>query len=354
MGETASRPLSRQDLAAMVEAGIVDARQGELIWAHLDVSDAADARPRFDLTHLLWYAGALIVIAAMGLFTNEAWSRFGGKALTITALVYAAAFTAAGAYLWHRRGLRTPGGLLITVAVTMAPLAVYGVQDALGWWSHGAPGAYRDFFHWIKGSWLIMDGATVLAALIALRFFRFPFIVMPLAVALWFASMDLTPWIFGEKWADWENRKIISIWFGLFVLAVAWLVDLRAKGDFAFWLHLFGLLTFWGGLTAMDSDSELSKALYCALNVLLLLLSIFLQRRAYAVFGALGIASYLGHLSYRVFKDSLLFPFALSLIGVAIIGAGLLYFRRRTAIDAWIERSLPPGLRALRPAHAQP
>jgi hypothetical protein len=197
-----------------------------------------------------------------------------------------------------------------------------------------------------------MDGATVLAALIALRFFRFPFIVMPLAVALWFASMDLTPWIFGDKWADWENRKIISIWFGLFVLAVAWLVDLRAKGDFAFWLHLFGLLTFWGGLTAMDSDSELSKALYCALNVLLLLLSIFLQRRAYAVFGALGIASYLGHLSYRVFKDSLLFPFALSLIGVAIIAAGLLYFRRRTAIDAWIERSLPPGLRALRPAHA--
>ena len=235
----------------------------------------------------------------------------------------------------------------------MAPLAVYGVQDALGWWSHGPPGAYRDFFRWIKGSWLLMDGAAVVAAMIALRFYRFPFIVMPLAIALWFASMDLAPWIFGDRWASWESRQILSVWFGLFVLALAWIVDLRARGDFAFWLHPFGLLTFWGGLTSMDSDSELSKALYCALNVLVLLLSIFLQRRVSAVFGALGVASYLGHLSYRVFRDSLLFPFALSLIGVAVIGLGLLYFKRRQALETWIATALPPALLALRPAHAR-
>src|SRR5690348_14864861 len=80
---TGARSLSRSDLTAMVEAGIVDAAQAERIWAHLDAREAIDPRPRFDLMHLLWYAGALIVIAAMGLFTNEAWSRFGGVALTV-------------------------------------------------------------------------------------------------------------------------------------------------------------------------------------------------------------------------------------------------------------------------------
>jgi AhpC/TSA family len=45
------------------------------------------------------------------------------------------------------------------------------------------------------------------------------------------------------------------------------------------------------------------------------------MRRVYAVFGALGISIYLGHLADVVFKDSLLFPFALSLIGIAIIAA---------------------------------
>jgi hypothetical protein len=348
-----ARRISKDDLTSMVAARIVDARQAEQIWAHLDARDADAARPRFDLTHLLWYAGALIVIAAMGLFSTEAWSRFGGWALTATAVGYALAFTIAGAYLWDRRGLRIPGGLLIAVAVTMAPLAVYGMQDALGWWSHGAPGPYRDFFRWIKGSWLIMDGAAVVAAVIALRFFRFPFIVMPLAIALWFASMDLAPWLFGEVWESFEKRKFLSIAFGLCVLALAWLVDTRAKGDFAFWLHIFGMLTFWGGLTWTDSNSELSKALYCALNVVLLGFAIFMQRRVYAVFGTLGIASYLGHLSYEVFKNSLLFPFALSLIGIGIIGLGLVYFRRHDAVEAWVARSLPAGLQRLRPAHAQ-
>lgn len=352
MQTSASIRLTKTDLVRAVEAGVLDARQAERLWAHFQEHDESDPRPRFDLVHLLWYAGALIVMAAMGLFSTEAWSRFGGFALTSIAVLYAVCFTLAGTYLWQRRGLRTPGGLLITVAVTMAPLAVYGVQDAFGWWSHGDPGTYRDFFRWIKSSWLFMDLAAIIAAAVALRFYRFPFIVMPLAIALWFMSMDLAPWLIGESWADWEKRKALSVGFGIAVLAVAWFVDLRARGDFAFWLHLFGLMTFWGGLTALDSDNELGKALYCALNVVLVLFSIFMQRRAYAVFGALGVATYLGHLSYRVFKDSLLFPLALSLIGVAVIAIGLIYFRRRQAVETWLTQNLPPGLHALRPAHA--
>ena len=92
----------------------------------------------------------------------------------------------------------------------MAPLFVFGVQDVLGWWTHAEPGNYRDFYHWIKASWLPMELATILAGLIALRFFRFPFLMAPIAVALWFMSMDLVPWIFGEDWSSWEQRKIVS------------------------------------------------------------------------------------------------------------------------------------------------
>ena len=35
-------------------------------------------RVRFDLVHLLWYAGALIVIGAMGLFTTWPSTRWAG------------------------------------------------------------------------------------------------------------------------------------------------------------------------------------------------------------------------------------------------------------------------------------
>ena len=103
----------------------------------------------------------------------------------------------------------------------------------------------------------------------------------------------------------------------------------------------------------LDSESELGKAFYCLINVVLLLFALFLERRVYAVFGALGIAAYLAHLAGQVFQDSLLYPFALSLIGVLIIGAGLWLHRRQAAIAQMLALHLPPVLEALRPAHAR-
>jgi hypothetical protein len=95
------------------------------------------------------------------------------------------------------------------------------------------------------------------------------------------------------------------------------------------------------------------KALYCLLNVGLLLLAVILVRRIYAVFGAIGISLYLGHLADVVFKNSLMFPFALSLIGVAVIAIGLLYHRKQEAIAAWLTAHLPDAVIRLRPAHAR-
>ena len=167
-----------------------------------------------------------------------------------------------------------------------------------------------------------------------------------IAVALWFMSMDLAPWFSGTTYADFETRRRVSVWFGLAVLAVAWIVDYRSRnGDFAFWLHLFGLMAFWGGITASSSSTELGKAVYCLLNVGLIVIAVILMRRAYAVFGAFGICLYLGHLADVVFKDSLWFPFSLSLIGIAVIAAGLLYHRNERAIVGWLEAHLPAGLR---------
>jgi len=350
---------TEQDLRAAVGAGALDADRLRPLMDFLasrepNAALAAPA-PRFDLAHLLWYAGALIVISAMGLFSTLAFSAMGGPALTATAVVYGIAFTIAGHYLWHARNLRVPGGLLIAIAVSMAPLAVFGIQESYGLWGQfGQPGTVHDFYVWIKGSWVFMEIAAIVAGVIALRYYPFPFIVMIIAVALWFMSMDLTPWIFGRAEFTWEERRAVSMWFGLAVLAVAWIVDRRPRGgDFAFWLHLFGMLAFWCSLSVKSSDSELDKALYCLLNVGLVFVSVLLSRRVYAVFGTLGVAGYLGYLARSVFRDSMLFPFALSLIGIAVIALGLLYHKKQAAIAAWVDEHLPAALAWLRPAHAR-
>ncbi|OYX11756.1 MAG: hypothetical protein B7Z15_11170 [Rhizobiales bacterium 32-66-8] len=333
--------------------------------ASADISPEAVARllsalpsgrtaPRFDLIHLLWYGGALLILGAMTLFATLAFAQMGGAALTATALVYAVGFVLAGRHLWQR-GLTTPGGLMIAIAVGMAPMAVFGIQDLTGAWGAGGdPGTYRDFYRWINGSFVPMELATLAAGALALWFYRFPFIVAIMAFAIWFLSMDLAPLLYGQD-LGWDQRRDLSLYFGLGVMLIAWIVDLTARqADFAFWLHLVGALTFWGGLTLQDGGSGWAQAGYCAINLALLLLSVFLARRVYAVFGMIGIMVYLGHLVADVFQDSLLFPFALTALGLLVMGAGLWLYPRRQRAELWLARSLPPALLRLRPAHARP
>jgi hypothetical protein len=103
----------------------------------------------------------------------------------------------------------------------------------------------------------------------------------------------------------------------------------------------------------MNSDSELGKLAYCGINVLLILVGAVVGRRVFAVFGGLGVAFYLGHLSQKVFTDSLMFPFALSLIGIAIIYLGVLWQRREAQWSAQLRGFLPAAVRELLEARAE-
>ena len=354
--------LTDPDLQAVRDAGLIDDAKLSEIRNFLDRRQPAGTRqtaPRFDLTHVLWYAGALIVIGAMGLFTNEAFNRMGGWALAACGSAYLVAFTVAGHLLWRNNALRIPAGLLIAIAVSMVPLIIYGIQDGLGAWTTaiGDPGKYNGFFSYVNGSWIYMEIGAILAALLAVWRYPFPFILMLAAVALWFMSMDLALWFTYEpnNFYDFEVRRLVSLYFGLGMIAAAWAVDiLRRRGpDFAFWLHIFGVITFWCGMTFSDSSTELMKLVYCLINIGMIGLSLFLNRRIYAVFGAIGVATYLGYLASEVFEDAILFSFALSAIGLAVIGLGLLLHRNRSRLVAAIDAIVPQSLTWLRPEHAR-
>jgi hypothetical protein len=356
--------LAEADLKAIRDAGLIDDTKLAEITDFLEHRYPAATRqtaPRFDLTHVLWYAGALIIMGAMGLFTTEAFNRLGGWALAACGGAYLVAFLAAGHILWRNATLRIPAGLLIAVAVSMVPLIIYGVQDALGLWGspQGDPGQYKDFHTYVKASWIYMEIGAIIASLLAVWRYPFPFIVMVTAFALWYMSMDLAVWFTYKPdnyySYDYEIRRAVSMYFGLGMILVAWTVDiLRRRGpDFAFWLHIFGVITFWSAMTLSDSNSELMKFIYCLINITMIGLSLFLNRRIYAVFGAFGVATYLGYLASEVFKDVILFSFALSAIGLAVIGLGLLLHRNRARMLAAMDTIVPQSLAWLRPEHAR-
>lgn len=337
----------RKDFSWAVSEGIISEGQAEDLWRVL--KRRSKDRPRFDLPHVAYYFGALVVISAMTWFMTLGWERFGGGGILAISLSYALGFTVAGVLLWRDKGLRVPGGLLVTAAVCMAPLAVYGFEMMTGVWLQGAPGEYEDFYDYIKGGWFPMEVGTVVAGLVALWFFRFPFLTAPVAFALWFMSMDLTPLIYGRSYYEAQGYQMVSLVFGLVVLVGAYLVDRRTEEDYGFWGYLFGMFAFWGGLTMFEGGSELDWSIYGLINAGLILLSVLLQRRVFVVFGAAGVFGYVGHLAWEIFEDSLLFPFALSTAGLAIIALGILYAKNRDRIEDTAVRAVPTGIRRLLP-----
>ncbi len=340
--------ISREDLRRATAQGILQSGQDDALWRHL--SKAGEGKPRFDLANVAYYAGALIVIGAMGWFMTTAWESLGGSGIFAVAAAYAVGFVLAGRWLWDRLGLRVAGGLLFTMAVAMTPLATYGLLRGFDLWPQRDPGTYSGFHVWVNGSWIALELATILTGVLALRFRRFPFLTAPVAVALWYLSMDVTPLLFGVNEFDWDLRRWVSLWFGLATLVGAYATDLRGRDeDLAFWIYLFGLLAFWGGLSFMNSDSELGKFSYCLINLALIAISLVLRRVMFLVFGALGVSGYIGHLAWRVFEHSLLFPFALTFLGLAVIALGVVYQRNRATCEVALQRALPAGFRCLLP-----
>src|SRR6266851_3536487 len=305
--------IRRSDLDGAVREGILSTAQADRLIAFLAGTAAAvapgGAEPRFSFVHVLYYLGGMIAIGAMSLFMTLGWNALGGWGGFVTAVLYAMLALSLTHWFLERKQLEIPAGITATLAVGVVLLWRY----------------------------------------------RFPFMLMPIAVTLWYMSMDLVPFLLGQEHVyDWEIRKFISAYFGLAMTLVAFWVDLRSRfsRDYAFWLYLFGVLTFWGGLSLMNSGSELGKLAYCGINVLMILVGAVLGRRVFAVFGGLGVAGYLGHLSYKVFKDSLIFPLALSLLGLAIIGLGVLWQRREAQWSARLRGFLPAPLRELIEARA--
>ncbi len=329
--------LSKSDLDWASREGLLSPDQASALWAALERRRAGTAR--FDLPHVAYYAGALVVISAMGWFMSEAWDSFGGGGLTAIALGYALVFSVAGRELWSRRNLRVPGGLLFVIAVCMTPLAVYGVERMTGFWPQVSSEKFQDY----STQWLLIELGTVISGLIALRFVRFPFLTAPIALSLWLMSMTLASILKDGESFSWDRE--VSLGFGLAMIVVTYFVDRRTREDYAFWGYLFGLLAFWTGLSFTQSESELEKFGYFLVNLVLMILSVLLQRRVFLVFGGLGVFVYLSHLVQEVFTDSLLFPLALSLIGVLIIYGGVKFQRHEERINSAIIGLVPNSVR---------
>ncbi len=334
--------VTRKKLSDAVEGKIISVEQADALFEFFQLQ--SDDVPRFTFTHVLYYMGGLIAIGAMTLFMNLGWESFGGAGIVFISIIYAVIGLKI-TNIFSAKNLVIPAGICATFVVCLTPLAVYGIQQWLGVWPDES--VYRDYHRDIKWHWLYMELGTLAVGVIVAWKYKYPFLIMPIAVTFWYMAMDITAMISDD--ITWELRQLVSLYSGLLMICLAFWVDVRSrhKVDYAFWIYIFGVLAFWGGLSLQESDSELSKFIYFCINILMIGVGAVLIRRVFVVFGAFGGGGYLIHLASDVFEDSWLFPIALTVIGLGIIYLGILWQKHEKTIIKKSRRMLPLSLREL-------
>ena len=342
-----------QKLIQGIDNGIITQEQANrllVLWRQEAPAESVSGESGAPMSKFLYYLGAMIVIGAMSWLMNTAWDIFRGFGLFAIAAGYAAVFCWLARYFKQKSTVLS--GLFVVMAVCMTPLGVFGLQAGLNIWPYEEPGAYKSFYLYVRGGWFMMEIATIATGIFSLRYSRIPFAMAPIAFTLWFMSMDITPIIAGTDYNG-DVRKQVSIVFGLVMLGIALAVERQQQIDYAKWLFIFGAIAFWGGLSLLQSESELSKFIYCLINVAMMFCGVLLNRKVLMVFGGIGFFGYLGYLSWSVFQNSIVFPFSLTVLGLAVVYLGWVYHKKYDAIQRHVRKSMPQFILELLPGVRQ-
>ncbi len=295
----------------------------------------------------LVYLGGLTILFAILAFLTIASDEHGAGGFVLwSALVFAV--LSALAFLSKRTGHFITAGLFAVSSVAAFVVLFGAVLDWFGWLPDLEDGpTFSGFRFWL----LVLELSTIVAAALALQIFRFPLLAFVVAGATWFFVTDLI-----SGGGDWS--AIVTIAYGLLLLAVALSFDAGGSRIYGFWLHVVAGLTIGGGLLWFFHDGDFDWILIAIAALLYLALGDRLMRSSWVVLAAWGLLQVTTHFAEK-WSDIGFFaffplgfilfplfgygssgyvdskehmwagPLSYAVLGLVFIGIGLLIARRR-------------------------
>ncbi len=334
---------SNDDLEKWKEEGfitleqIINIRKYEESKSSLDKLDRTgmEQRKGLNFISLAYYFGSFMILLAYTIFMGIEWESLGFVRQIAYSFGTIIVLWGIG-YLLLRKNFRGAGGLLIFVGTGIVPLMVSTILRAVGLWPD-TEFAYRDFYRVVAQTWVLLELISVAVATLVIWRIRYPLLTLLIAFWIWFLSMDLTRWITQSTTWSWSDvEQTVSVVIGSGMLFFGIFLQRRTKQDFSFWFYLFGHILILGFFSSLAIDREgILGIIYFAVYVLFVIASVWLQRRVFLVFGAIGCYSYLSYLAFRVFEGALGFIFALGGIGLLMVLSAVGY---QKYARPWLEK----------------
>ena len=276
--------------------------------------------PRLDLPNVLWFFAAGSAAIASNAIVDDVTGSQGGLWKLVTALGFLVAYALAAALLLRRRWW-VPGGVTATLAVAIVHAAGYGLTKLVG--------AYPDdpFFDPLEdfsGAVFGIALATVAAGLVAFVLTRFAFtLAFTVGAALVAVQLVTTSWE-----SSGGDRALAALVSGAVAVGLGLFLDTRALRREAFWPYVWGYAAIGvalGYYVAAGHGSETAWVALLVIGALVLVGAALVRRRAWAVYGALGVYTAIVHYLDRAHWARYL----LLAVAIGVFSLGLRVARRR-------------------------
>ena len=256
------------------------------------------------LSKLFGYIGGIFVFAGIGVFISMFWDDFGSAARVIVTLgTGLVAFVMAVVCLTDKRYERAATPLFLMAAL----LQPTGILVMLQEYSSGGDAHYGMLFMSIF--MLIQQGATFWAKR---------------RTVLAFSAILFGCIFFGTLFDLWDmNEKLIGIVIGSSILCVAYaLQQSKHIAISPFWYFVGAVIVMWSVFEAVENTAF--ELIYLGLAALLIFLSTVVRSRSLLSVGTLAMLIYIGYYTAKHFANTVGWPIALVMIGIALIGMSAL------------------------------
>jgi hypothetical protein len=317
------------------------------------ISAVRELKPIWTTSTFLVYAGGLTVLGgglgALGYLSSQFHGH--GEQTAWALLIWVVLLSVA--YVLRRLDRPIAAGIFAFVSV-LAWIAL--VAYAYKWFGWTDSGSFNDFGQW---SWtrLLLWLLILFAAADARRRFRFPFVRLISAVALWAFIIDLfTP-------GHGNVLLAITLVVGLLYLVIGNVTDKPS----AFWLHLVAGLLVGVPILVWCHTTDFDFAVVSFMALVFVMWGYWTRRSSWAFWGTLGF--FIATVHYLVGSPTGIagglvtgqspdisawsFPLGFGLLGFWLVGLGMLGKRRRHAAIV-VETPAPAAPPAAPPPAAPP
>lgn len=279
-----------------------------------DIKDALEAAPALaskpsssTLSKLFGYIGGIFVFAGIGVFMSMYWDDFGSAARVIVTLGLGLVAFIMGLLCSHDKRYEKAATPLFIISSILQPM---GILVMLQEYSSGGDARHGLIF--MSAYMLIQQGATFWAKRLSVLAFS----------AILFGCVLLANLF--DIWG-WDG-ELIGMVMGISLICLAYaLQNSKHLAIAPFWYFVGGIILMWSVFEAVKNTPL--ELLYLGLSALMIFVSTHVRSRALLIVGTLSMLSYIGYYTAEHFANTVGWPIALVIIGIALIGLSSLAVR---------------------------